>query len=518
MPPASLTMAASVAPSAQAEATRRLMRTMESSPVNFKVSLADQLKLMKATDVSLADNYWEGTLPRTRRNRQEAARGKDTMERIKVDETYYALMNTGFDRRMTGTKRGQSAVAEAARMTSFKLELGKSKEEQLADMKKRKVEERTGVMRVVPQGLHKFVDYINSLYKKPAQAELTKNVLIGAFFAFVVWVNQGARSAFMYYVIGNLATMSSLLTRNMPKVNVAPGMDKRKVATWSSNAFKTAVAMTLACTLGTAFTTLLLTAVLPLSLDAKLKAAMIASSLSSAYFTSFYEVFEEKSKNGWRWAKAQEGMLPADMEARLAQEASGIAGKNGDMYDYNYDPQVDDYPPQPKYVDEVRGPGGGDAATAAGELDEGESKEHFEKWRQFRKDSRRPPVEDAPPETPWVGGKAGMYVSNVPTWLSTAYKANVLKANKWRDKPARFIKDSSEFELIPGPFGFRDKCPEWFDLFGTGVWEEKITTSRKAARAFGSYRKTMWKIDKKVVLLPCDGADKDTHAVDKKKP
>lgn len=41
-----------------------------------------------------------------------------------------------------------------------------------------------------------------------------------------------------------------------------------------------------------------------------------------------------------------------------------------------------------------------------------------------------------------------------------------------------------------------------------GIWEEKITASRKAARAFGSYRKTMWKIDKEVQLQPCDGADK----------
>ena len=102
-------------------------------------------------------------------------------------------------------------------------------------------------------------------------------------------------------------------------------------------------------------------------------------------------------------------------------------------------------------------------------------------------------------------------MSNVPTWLTTAYKAHVLKANRWRDTPTKFIKDNSEFELIPGPLGFRDKFPEWLSMFGTGVWEEKTTLSRKAARAFGTYRKTMWTVDPKVVLLPCDGADKDQH-------
>ena len=107
---------------------------------------------------------------------------------------------------------------------------------------------------------------------------------------------------------------------------------------------------------------------------------------------------------------------------------------------------MDDYPAVPKYVDELKAV----EAGGSGELDEGESLVHFEKWRQWRRESRRPPVEDAPPETPWVGSKEGMYVTKVPTWLSTAYKANVLKANNWRDKPARFVKDNTEFELITG--------------------------------------------------------------------
>jgi len=156
----------------------------------------------------------------------------------------------------------------------------------------------------------------------------------------------------------------------------------------------------------------------------------------------------------------------------------------------------------------VLGKGVAEQQGGAGDVDESESAEHFANWREQRKDARKAPIMEVEPETPWVGGKKGMYVQNIPTWLTNAYQANVLKANKWRGKPTKFVKDTSEFEPIEGPVGFRDKRVEWLDLFGSGIWEEKITASRKAARAFGSYRKTMWKIDKEVELQPCDGADK----------
>jgi len=40
-------------------------------------------------------------------------------------------------------------------------------------------------------------------------------------------------------------------------------------------------------------------------------------------------------------------------------------------------------------------------------------------------------------------GKAGMYVKNVPSWITNAYKKNVVKASKWRSMPAKFEKDTS---------------------------------------------------------------------------
>ena len=84
---------------------------------------------------------------------------------------------------------------------------------------------------------------------------------------------------------------------------------------------------------------------------------------------------------------------------------------------------------------------------------------------------------------------------------------------EWRSAPRKYKQDFSEFELVAtGPYAFRDKHPSWLDAFGNQIWEEQLSLSRKAARAFGTYRKTMWKIDNEVVLQPCDGADKAERA------
>ena len=73
-----------------------------------------------------------------------------------------------------------------------------------------------------------------------------------------------------------------------------------------------------------------------------------------------------------------------------------------------------------------------------------------------------------------------------------------------RDKKSVYKKDYDEFIAFDGPLGFRDKSPPWIDDFSAGIWEEKTTVSRRAARAFGTYRKAMRLVDSEVVLQPCD--------------
>lgn len=470
-------------------------------------------RLMQFLDVGKSDNFYAGTYKQIKKKRQQAIQSNDIEKRIKVDESFQKFMLQGFNRRFNAdidANKGDNfmtIIDRVAQMTSNEFELSKTKEEQFKELKKKELQDRSGYMRMVPQGLHKYIDYVTSLSKKPVAADLTRNMIISAFFSFIVWTNAQVRAAFMYFVIGNGALTSVLLTRGMPQVKAAPGMDKRKVVNWSSSAFKSALGISLLVfIIPSALLTFATLSLFPVSTSFKARAAMLVALNSNAYGSSFFEVFEEKSKNGWRWAKAMEGsILPEHIQQTIASKVFETDKKQNDHYDYLYDPQIDDYPPVAKFVDDLPE---NQEQDASGDQDEVAASESFESWKIMRKDARRPPVEDVAPETPWVGSKEGMYVKNIPTWLSTAYDKNVLGANKWRGKPQKYKKDITEFEGVEGPFAFRDKRPDWLDLFGTGVWEEKTQASRRAARSYGAYRKSMFKIDDQVKLLKCDGAEK----------
>ena len=472
----------------------------------FKVSKEEEMKLMIQADISPADNFFEVNL-KMKKAKMALIEKEEFQKAADLEASFNNLMNYGFMTRVNkivsdNHEKKASFLRSAGQQITQQFGLNKSPEEQLRDLKELRKKQRTGIMKLVPESMYKYIDYLTSLKKPPkSPKEVVKNVGIGLFFSFVVWANNRARSSFMFWVIGNLALISSLLTRNMPEVKTMFGFDKKRVVSWSPSAFKTAVAVCGLHGVVTAIAAAIATWLLPVSTEAKIKSIAISSLISTGYFTSFYEVFEKKEENGWRWKRAMDGILTSDEEAKAAQMSE--KAKLGDMYDYHYTPDVDDYPPRPKYVDEIEKPEemiqGGSA-----ELDETDAKVHYDEWKESLKDSRRRAVTDVAPETPWVGSKKDMYVSNIPNWLNKAYKANVLKANSWRDVPNKFKKDFSEFEPFEGPLGFRDKSPRWIDLFSAGVWEEKVAVSRRAARAFGTYRKAMRNIDKEVVLLPCD--------------
>lgn len=497
------------------------LKQMEETPAAQRATETEELEAMRWMDVSHADNFYERTLPNMKKRVSAAVAANDMDARIEVEKNFFRLMNIGFERRLASElpddKKSPrdfrfAPLQDAARQTAIRLELGKSQEEQMREMRRRRLAERSAVMKLIPQGLHKYIDYLASLKITPKKKEVTKNVGFGAFFCFITWVNQG-RSSFMYFVVGHLIILSTLLTRNMPRKEVTPGANKnKKLASWSKNSFRTAAAIITLMTATAAIVASAVMSLLPVPFPGKVKAVMTSSLLSTSYFASFFEVFEEKSMNGWRWKKAMEGSVATSTSAASKTGGSDAleekAGKLADLYDNAYDPEIDDYPPLPKYLDEVEDPeqvikGG------SGELDEDEALEHFQAWSAERKSANRKPIEHAPPETPWVGSKKGMYVTNIPSWLSNAYQKNVLASNNWRDKPTKFVKEYTDVEPIEGPVGFRDKRPQWLQIFGPGVWEEKTSVSRRAAREFGSYRKSMWRIDKKVVVQPCDGVEED---------
>jgi len=490
----------------------------------------EELKALISNGVSRSDNFWESTFPIYQKKSLEAIQNNDEKAKLDADERFFELMNTGFQRRLfvdyeeSAEEQARNAFAfkspvtllkDAADMTSRHFELSVSKSDQLRELKAQQLLSRSGLIRLVPQPLHKFIDYLTSLRKDPKSGELTRNVAVSVVFATVTMLNARARMATLYALVGNVAIMSILLARNMPKSNAPMGMEKNKVSSWSTSAFRTAVGVTsLFAAMGGLVTGGMSMLIPGLDSILRMRISLALSVLCSGYFTSFYEVFEEKSKNGWRWKRAAEGFLPADVQARLKQQVFG-AGDTPitELYDFAYDPQIDDYPPLPRYLDEVNGVDSADGLGigGCGELDEDVAQQHYEDWKAERRDARKAPVLDALPEEKWVGSKAGMFIEreDAPKWLNSAYEKNVLQANKWRGRPTKYVKDTTEFEKIEGPIGFRDKQPEWLDMFGPGIWEEKLMASRAAAREFGTYRKTMWKIDDQVKLRPCDGADKE---------
>lgn len=180
------------------------------------------------------------------------------MEKIAVDDQFYNLMNIGFERRNTndmtaslirdeGLAKSPSFAAFiriAAMETADQLELRKTKGEQLKELKKKKMMQRSGVMKLIPQSWAKYVDYLVSLRENPTKRELLKNMAVAGIFSFVVSNNARVRMAALYTLIGNMMIVSILLTRNMPKVDVPMGMDKNKVINWSKSAFNTALGVT----------------------------------------------------------------------------------------------------------------------------------------------------------------------------------------------------------------------------------------------------------------------------------
>ena len=184
---------------------------------------------------------------------------------------------------------------------------------------------------------------------------------------------------------GNVAVMSILLTRNMPKVNVPMGMDRNRVVSWSDNSFRSAVGVTAFFSISSTIVfSSLLSLLSNVNLVQRIRTAMALSVLTTGiemmmmmtivlmmimiqmikgnhifhcsigYMTSFYEVFEEKDKNGWRWNRAVEGILPEDVQAKLKEQVFG--NSNAPLYEtyqFDHNPQIDEYPPLPKYIDEV---------------------------------------------------------------------------------------------------------------------------------------------------------------------
>lgn len=381
--------------------------------------------------------------------------------------------------------------------TVDQFELTRSKVDQLKELKQKKIMGHNGLSKYLPEKMKIFIDYIASLRSPCTRNELITNISVAAIFSFISFVNDRVRMALMYGVIGNVAMLSILLTRNMPKQRaLSPGVDNKKLVSWSMQSFFTALSIVTLSTVFSSLACFLLLSIVPsLEYVLKTKIAISLSVICSAIVASNFEVYEDKNRSGWRWKKAKDGYLPDDVQAQLKSEIDKGEKIEG-IYPFSYDPDVE----EAEYNST-------NALPAKVEMEESELKllTEYEKWYANRLNSRIPLSRKEGSKEKYFGVKVGLFGGSAPSWLSKAFrKHSTYKTNGKANKDVI----PKELEKIIGPLGFRDKSPQWLDGFGNPIWEEKLTVSRKAAREFGTYRKTMWKVDENVILKPYDGASK----------
>ena len=117
--------------------------------------------------------------------------------------------------------------------------------------------------------------------------------------------------------------------------------------------------------------------ILPITLDSKFKTAMFFQYARRFLLFLFFEVFEEKKVRMVEMAQSPvEGELPDDPTKELTK---GLAPTElRDLYEYEYDPEVAEYPREPKYIDEVDGSGDPTLAGGGGEIDEPSEQAKFD--------------------------------------------------------------------------------------------------------------------------------------------
>ena len=427
-------------------------------------------------------------------------------------------------------------LRDVADFTAAHFELSLTKEEQLKEINEKQLRKRNRIISILPQFLHKYIDYLDSLKKPPSSSELFRNMGIGSIFAMITMLNQNIRMASMYSFIGHMAIMSILITRNIPTTassnnNLNPSGVNNKI-TWSNTSIRTGFALCIFFALLGGGSIYPILSLFPVSTSIKLRVSLAGSIVLSSVLSSYYEIYESKSQNGQRWRKAVEdnniysnihSKIHTNTNTKLNQQHQQQQEKEEDeqvqhpvydTYDYSYDPEIDDYPTQPKYLDELDTPGSSTTNHASNIDTENDYKdekghEEYEKWLINRQNKHRQPLlETNNTDTNRENISKVLIDSNkIPKWLDNAYHKNVLELSKWKLLKTK-IKKNEEKERIQGPMGFRDKKPEWLNkMFGLSIWEEKLLASRAAAREYGAYRKTMWKVDKKIQLKPCDGVE-----------
>jgi hypothetical protein len=272
---------------------------------------------------------------------------------------------------------------------------------------------------------------------------------------------------------------------------------------------------------------LLLSALIPLPIPGKIRQVMgqILSLLLIGYISPNFSSYESKKVKVSRWQKAKAGQLALTdtEEAEVLNEVYADIGDGEGVTEFNFEyaPFTDDE--LPKTYEEHMHNTKHEEKNLKG-VDEERYHTEFAVFTDERKQSKKEEVHeynaaktraDLKKKTEdmdrWLGETPGMFEHQEESdkkYIKDNYKSNILNANKWRGQERVFNREDLEDEIVrvDGSWAFRDAMPRWFrnTLMGTSI-NDKSGLSTRAARAFGTYRRAMFKLDETIELKSADG-------------
>jgi hypothetical protein len=487
--------------------------------LNTRYDSVKELKTFLDADIYPGDNYWAGTIKRFRSQFNKAT--NDSLRR-EISDKYDVLLDMALERRIqveADEFRGtylhvntndiplhyfSNHAAQRSQLLSQSREM---KDLTFIKMKKDLVARRRGALNLLPPVTHRIFDYVASLYKAPTKLILLRNFVFGSLFSTLMLYNTGKRMI-TFVVAGNLVMCSLLLSRGMPPKKSIAGGDRR-IINWSLQSWSTAFGLIGLFAAPSLLATKFALSTFSPGVSSKLQwsISFALGVMAAAVGTTFFEVYETVENGGWRWKNVENGYLPAELESSLREQVFGssVTSVNDlvEGYDFHYDPDVDD-----ANIDATVFDNDSDSKLKSkmSGVDIKAETLHYENWLKERKEMQRKPPSLMQPEQVQhsLGLKPDFFDTSISEDIQDNYGEIIRRMNPWRKKKLQHKKQIVDDAII-GPYAFRDKTPTWLDAFSQ-IFSDSSSHRQKIARRYGTYRKSMYKKDDQVVLLPSDGA------------
>lgn len=414
---------------------------------------------------------------------------------------------------------GTALLDNEVRTLSMQLSTPESQDEMVQQLKLKKERKSQGLFAFAPSVVKPFINYLIANYKKPKLSELQGNLLYGLFFALLIIFDSSGRTV-IFTAAGYCALASRILFRNMADAKTNPDAVQGGRSVLDSIQFSTQslIAATLITTffgVSGSFLARLIVSLIPGLAKSKMKGPLISAfgMIPAAIGISYFEVFEDVANTGSRWKKAQDIVAKVDFDSELA--ATDLSEKDAEQtetYDFEYDPDIDDYPgAAQRYqhdIDIMYNPE--KKAEINRELFNPDDAKHYEEWEIALKDMQVPPLMPDDVNDNFVGAEDTFLTAKGPKWVRKIYMEESRRGSKWKNIEQVF-KSNLEKDPITGPPGFRDATPKWIKDVADKAVRNDGRNSPERKHEFGTYRRSMWKIDKDVKPLKADGVQDDPN-------